>query len=208
MNDLNSRKHETVPADHFESLYTKKTDPWDYKTSSFEAYKRSKTVGVLNGRAFNKGLELGCSIGVLTAELAAHCQSLIGVDGSQTACDLARTALKNYPNVRIIQARFPEDVRVLEALGQLDLLILSEVLYFFSANDMQALASYVRTSLIAGGQCIVVNFDGDTQAGFSGFEADQLFAHLTEDCLKLVSRDIYIGFQVVSYQRMPHDGSS
>jgi predicted TPR repeat methyltransferase len=201
MTDLASRDHKTIPAAHFDTLYAGKPDPWDYQTSLFEAGKRAKTLEALGGRGFQKGMELGCSIGVLTEALSHHCESIVGVDGSETACGLARNRLANQPNANVLQARFPEDLQKLEALGSLDLIVLSEVLYFFSQADMRALAGYVCASLMRDGLVVVVNFDGDTQAGYSGVEASQLFAKFTAHCLQQVTHEVCPGFEVASYTR-------
>lgn len=201
MTDFASRHHDSVHGSHFDALYADKSDPWDYQTSPFEAEKRLKTIEALRGRTFQAGLELGCSIGVLTADLSLHCETLVGVDGSPIACNLARDRLSDRPHVQILQARFPEGLEKLVALGPLDLIVLSEVLYFFSYEDMTALAAYVKSSLTADGLCIVVNFDGDTQAGFSGIEANQLFEQLTTAALEQVSFETCTGYQVVTYQR-------
>lgn len=201
MIDLGSRQHKTVQGDHFDALYTNKPDPWDYQTSPFEARKRAKTIEALGERTFQAGLELGCSIGVLTTNLAPHCETLVGVDGSPLACDLARVRLADYLNVEIVQARFPDDLETLTALGERDLIVLSEILYFFSTDDIAALASYVCATLSQDGLCVVVNFDGETQAGFSGVEANQLFAQLSHGTLEQTSLKTYEGFQVVTYQQ-------
>lgn len=199
MSKLQSRRHETVPGDHFEALYTNKPDPWDYQTSAFEANKRGKTIEALEGRTFQAGIELGCSIGVLTNDLAHRCETLVAVDGSPLACDLARVRLANLSYVDILQARFPDDLDKLLALGPRDLIVLSEVLYFFSSADMEVLANFVGNVLTEDGLCLVVNFDGDTQSGFSGVEANQLFAQLTEATLEQVTLQTYDGFEIVTY---------
>jgi predicted TPR repeat methyltransferase len=200
MSKLQSRRHETVPGDHFEALYTHKPDPWDYQTSAFEANKRSKTIDALDDRTFQAGIELGSSIGVLTNDLAPHCETLVAVDGSPLACALARKRLADLHNVEILQARFPDDLDKLVGLGPRDLIVLSEVLYFFSSADMTILANYVCKALTDNGLCLVVNFDGDTQSGFSGVEANELFAQLTTATLEQVTLQTYDGFQIATYR--------
>ena len=42
-------------------------DPWEFETSEYEAAKYDATIAALEGRRYATGLEIGCSIGVLTA---------------------------------------------------------------------------------------------------------------------------------------------
>jgi predicted TPR repeat methyltransferase len=205
MTELRNRQHKSVPGSHFDTLYSNHSDPWNYHSSPFEARKRAATIEALGHRTFERALELGCSIGILTAELARHAEALVGVDGSALACEKARMHLAASPHVQIVQARFPEERAALEVLGQFDLIVLSEVLYFFSSADMAALADYVGLALREGGMCLVVNFSGDTRAGFSGLEASALFADLTADFLKPMRFDSYTGFKVETYRRRSHD---
>ena len=201
MTDLKGRQHDTIAAEHFDKLYAHDNDPWAYQTSPFEAEKRARTIDALGGRQFDKGLEIGCSIGILTAQLAPFCASLLGVDSSKAACDLARQHLSELRNVNVLQARIPDDLDQLRDLGEYDLIVLSEVLYFFSSSDLTHLSAYVAQSLKAGGLCVVVNFDGDTQAGFSGLEAAALFSDLTRDSLQVTHCQTYTGFQVMTFEK-------
>lgn len=206
MSDLEIRRHESVPMAHFDALYATNADPWSYQTSAFEAEKRARTLQALGGRTFEEGLELGCSIGVLTADLAPYCTSLTGVDGSKSACDLARNRLAHCHHVKVLHARIPEDLAQLAAPGELELIVLSEILYFFSASDMKKLSFYVMQALKPGGLCVVVNFDGDTEAGFTGLEAATLFTELTREVLRLEKCQNYAGFQVRTFTTLTSDG--
>jgi hypothetical protein len=62
------------PADHFEGLYKTNPDPWRFETSSYEQAKYQKSLDALGDRSFASGLEVGCSIGVLTRMLASRCE--------------------------------------------------------------------------------------------------------------------------------------
>ena len=64
----------------FDAFYAGKTDPWGFETRWYEERKRALTLASLPRRRFMSGLEVGCSTGVLTAELAARCDRLTGVD--------------------------------------------------------------------------------------------------------------------------------
>ena len=199
MDELSLRQHQSISKDHFDALYDRDIDPWAYQTSSFEAKKRASTIEALAGRTFTRALEFGCSIGVLTVDLSAHCETLVGVDGSQAACKSARDRLSDHPHVKIVQAHFPKDIAKLHTLGQFDLIVLSEVLYFFSNDDLHMLADYVCDALLPNGLCIVVNFDGETEAGFSGAEARQIFAQLTSQRLIRTHFQTFDGYEIATF---------
>ena len=74
----------------FERMYREDEDPWGFGTSAYEAAKYDRTIAALGDRRFHRALELGCSIGVLTARLAERCDELIALDTSATAVERAR----------------------------------------------------------------------------------------------------------------------
>ena len=207
MDDLSLRQHRSISKDHFDALYDRDIDPWAYQTSSFEAKKRASTLDALSGKTFTRALEFGCSIGVLTVDLSAHCETLVGVDGSQAACKSARDRLSDHPHVKIVQAHFPKDIAKLHTLGQFDLIVLSEVLYFFSNDDLQMLADYICDALLPDGLCVVVNFDGETDAGFSGAEARQIFEQLTSQRLMRTHLKTFDGYEIATFTHLSISGA-
>ncbi|WP_170955536.1 SAM-dependent methyltransferase [Ornithinimicrobium cerasi] len=147
---------ETSP---FEDLHRREADPWDVHGSWFERRKRALTLAALPHERYAVGLEVGCSIGALTQELAARCDRLVAVDEAPAAVRAAR--LSTPPSagrptapsagrstaraVEVVQARLPEEWGVVPA--GLELVVLSEVGYFFSPGRLQTLARRVRASL-------------------------------------------------------------
>ena len=87
--------------------------------------KYCQTLSALGDRHFTSGLEVGCSIGVLTHMLAERCDSLLGVDIVEDPLDAARSRCADQPHVRFrrmqVPAEWPE--------GCFDLMVFSEVLY-------------------------------------------------------------------------------
>ena len=81
----------------FDRIYAASEDPWAFRSSPYEHEKYRATLGLLGERRFASGLEIGCSIGVLTAELAQRCGSLLAIDCAEAA--LAR-AEASCPGVR------------------------------------------------------------------------------------------------------------
>ena len=76
--------------DYFDTLYSNNEDPWNFKNSTYEERKYQKINTFLENRKYDLGLELGCSIGVHTSFLAAHCKKLLAVDISEDAVATAK----------------------------------------------------------------------------------------------------------------------
>src|SRR5437868_10191466 len=70
----------------------RRPDPWGYATEPYEIYKYGKTLEHLHGRDYKRILDVACSEGVFTSQLAAtypHA-SVDGVDISARAVSRAR----------------------------------------------------------------------------------------------------------------------
>ena len=85
-----TRRTETIPPEWFDALYGADPDPWRFRTSAYERAKYDATLKALGERTYRRGLEVGCAIGVLTRDLAQHCEWLLAVDASGVALEVAR----------------------------------------------------------------------------------------------------------------------
>lgn len=143
--------------EHFEELYKRSEDPWSFATSEYERRKYERTLDALGGRRFPRALELGCSIGVFTAMLAPHCDELLAVDTSQRAVDLARERLAGFPSVRVERRTLPEETPE----GPFDLVVASEILYYFTEEVMLAALRHFEEELTPGGSMLAVHWRGE-----------------------------------------------
>ena len=143
-----------VPAAEFDRLYAADPDPWGFATSPYEREKYDATVLALGGRRYRRGLELGCSIGVLTARLAAHCDLLLAVDVAEAALAQARGRLAALPHVRVARREIPEELPD----GPFDLIVASEVLYYLDAPALEAAVEAVAAALEPGGSLLAVHW--------------------------------------------------
>src|ERR1700761_7588647 len=96
----------SVPADYFEAKFSEDIDPWQFRTSAYEQDKFQATIDALSRPRYERALEIGCAIGVLSARLAAHCELLIAIDASSVA--IAEASRQDLPNVRFHTAVLPE----------------------------------------------------------------------------------------------------
>ncbi len=159
------------PPDYFERLYAANPDPWDFETSAYEQEKYAATMVALGGRRFGNALEIGCSIGVLTALLAACCDRLLAVDVVDTALAKARARCANFAHVRFETRRVPGDWPA----GGFDLIVVSEVLYFLNREDIDVCAARAVGSLAAGGYALLVNYTEAIDEPCGGDESAERF---------------------------------
>ncbi len=148
----------SLAARYFDQLYARNADPWEFETSSYEAAKYAATLAALPGLIYKNGLELGCSIGVLTKLLALRCARLLATDVSESALTLALARCVDLENVHFeccdLASHFPA--------GSFDLILVSEVGYYFSASDLETLRGKIARALIPGGHLLLVHFTGET----------------------------------------------
>ncbi|MEN9517724.1 MAG: hypothetical protein RLZZ381_312, partial [Cyanobacteriota bacterium] len=103
---MNQPKDSLQPS-YFENLYRQNSDPWDFATSDYEAQKYQATINALPQPRYRNALEVGGSIGVLTALLAQRCDSLLSIDVSEIAQQQAIARCQDLPQVRFKIAQVP-----------------------------------------------------------------------------------------------------
>jgi 2-polyprenyl-3-methyl-5-hydroxy-6-metoxy-1,4-benzoquinol methylase len=155
---------------HFETLYRADPDPWNYVNSPYEQRKFAATLAGLGRPYYASAIEVGCSIGVLSAGLQRRCDRFLGLDLSPTALQLARRRLAHCRNVALRQVDVPRHWPRRRA----DLIMLSEVLYYLEPDELSALAGHINQSLVPGGEVVIVSFRGETGTPLSGLAASGL----------------------------------
>lgn len=133
-------------AEYFEQIY-READPFQYRHRWYEARKRALTLASLPRQRYGNAWELGCSNGVLTAELAARCEALLATDLSAAALEEAAISTQGWHNVRLEQASHPGTW----PSGRFDLIVVSEVGYYLTPQDVVTMAAKLRDSLTDNG---------------------------------------------------------
>lgn len=164
---------------HFQRLYDASSDPWRFRTSRYEHLKYQRTIASLGHRRFRSGFEVGCSIGVLTHMLAARCDNLLAVDIVEDPLGAARTMCADQRWVRFKRMQVPRDWPD----GIFDLIVLSEVLYFLSPQDIAAVADRIPATSASDGVVLLVNWRGRAGDPCTGDEAADIFIARMERCL-------------------------
>ncbi len=141
----------------FDRLYRSDPDPWNYLSSWYERRKRAVTLAALPAERYGNAMEAGCSIGVLTAELAKRCDRLMALDTSGVALDQARRRLADVNNVELVQAQLPAGWPSSAADG-LDLVAISEIGYFLTGPELRELLRKVLETLNPGGHLLLCHW--------------------------------------------------
>lgn len=163
---------EIINKAYFDNMYALSKDPWNFETSPYEQEKYAHTIAALGNRQFERGLEIGCSIGVLTGLLAKQCANILGTDISEQPIQIAKDRYQSQDGIRFevahIPAQFPE--------GVFDLIVLSEVCYYLSKEDLILSKELVLDSLTTGGMLCLVHWRPQIQSCvFNGDEVNDYF---------------------------------
>ena len=138
----------------FDRVHGDTVDPWGVDDRWYEERKRDLTLAALPRRRFRRALEVGCSIGALTAQLSSRCDEVLALDESKVAVASARKRLQRASNVRVAQGHLPEEWPD----GGFDLVVVSEVGYFLSPARLRALISRAEASLSDEGVIVLCHW--------------------------------------------------
>jgi predicted TPR repeat methyltransferase len=151
--------NERLGREYFEGLYAESKDPWNFEASEYEQNKYARTLAVLGERTFRRALEAGASIGVFTEMLADRCEELLAVDVSERAVAVARRRLTGREHVRVERRTLPEEMPD----GPFDLIVASEVLYYFPREEMLTVLRGFERELARGGVLLAVHWRRKTE---------------------------------------------
>jgi hypothetical protein len=115
----------------FDQKYREDADPWNFATSNYELGRYRAILDFLGDRRFHHAVEPGCSIGVLTSQLAKICNLISAFDLSPTAGEIARARCAHLPHVTVSC----QSLSLCHPRGA-DLLLLSEIGYYFSDVEL------------------------------------------------------------------------
>lgn len=145
---------ESLPGTYFDDIYERSADPWNFASSEYEAAKYQETLASLPRSLYASGLEVGCSIGVLTGQLARRCTALLAVDVSSRALQSAEQRCADLGNVRFACMELP----VTMPDGSFDLVVVSEVGYYWKRADLELVITLLSQRQPRGGHLILVHF--------------------------------------------------
>ncbi len=147
-----------VPRDYYEQMYAGDADPWGFETSPYEQRKYAITVASLPKHRYRSAFEPGCAIGVLSEALAARCDRLLATDMIEAVVKRAVERLGATPGVRVEQRSVP----AWWPAETFDLIVLSEMGYYFDRRGLAELIELATGSLEPGGTLMAVHWRGAT----------------------------------------------
>ncbi|MDO7853641.1 class I SAM-dependent DNA methyltransferase [Hymenobacter convexus] len=151
---MNENQPNTLPPEYFDHVYQANRDPWNFETSPYEREKYAATLAALPRPHYAEVFEIGCSLGVLTAQLAPRCGHLLAVDVSDAALAQARARCAELPQVEIRRMEVPNEF----PSQNFDLILLSEVGYYWSPADLARAADKLIAGLQPGGHLLLVHW--------------------------------------------------
>jgi SAM-dependent methyltransferase len=150
---------DTSSREFFEKKYEQDPDPWKFASSDYEQSRFDITIRALTNRVYQRAFEPGCSIGMLTRRLAAVCYRVEAMDISPTAAREAQQRCKSFRNVHILCGHFPAVI----PSGQFDLVVFSEIGYYFNEVRLERAARKIVGRLEKGGDLLAVHWLGASE---------------------------------------------
>jgi len=152
------RQSQSLDVGYFDDLYSQSPDPWGFAHSPYEDAKYSHTLEALGSERPARALEVGCSIGVLTQRLAEVCDNLLATELARAPLAAARERCRELAHVTFRQVGAPAE----SFAGSYDLIVLSEVVYYWDDADLAHVAAAMDLALLPGGRVLLVHWLGET----------------------------------------------
>ena len=149
-------KNKEMPSlseDYFDALYSNNSDPWNFRSSAYEKQKYETINAFLKDRTYKNGLELGCSIGIHTSYLAAHCDNLLAIDISEEAIITAKNS-NDLPNVHFEKMDMIKDF----PKGPFQFISMCELGYYFNRETLMSLYTDISENLSENGNLLMVHW--------------------------------------------------
>jgi SAM-dependent methyltransferase len=196
-----------IEAGYFDALYTESSDPWALRSRWYETRKRALTIACLPAKYFRRVFEPGCAGGELTLKLASRAEYVLAMDLHERAVEQARARLIAHPNVTVREGTLPGDW----PQGTFDLIVLSELGYYFDANDWALVIKRAVESLSADGVIVACHWRHDFDVRCQSTVAVHAAIHLRPELsLQVDHVESDFSLQVWSAERSPptHVGGS
>jgi SAM-dependent methyltransferase len=144
----------TLGPGYFDAMYGAAPDPWGFEDRWYERRKYAISLAQLPDQRYRSAFEPGCSIGVLTAMLARRCDRLLSCDVAAAAVQAAARRTRDLPHVIVERRQVPSQWPA----GSFDLIVFSEILYYFGDRDLEQVLDYGVRALRPGGTLLGVHW--------------------------------------------------
>lgn len=165
---MNSRSRE-----HFENLYRHDPDPWDFAVDRYEQDRYAALLSHVPACRYQRVFEPGCSVGVLTSQLARRCRHVLAIDIAEAAVNRARDRCRHLSNVELRRSDLSS---VDPPTEPFDLVVFSEIGYYFDCDDLARELTVLRNRVTPEGRLVAQHWIGQSpDHALNGFAVhDQL----------------------------------
>lgn len=139
---------------YFEEMWALGSDPWEHGSRWYETRKYDLTVASLPRQRYRRSFEPACGAGFLTRRLAARCDEVLASERSPRGVEATAGRCADLSNVRVAVGLLPEQWPD----GTFDLVVLSELLYYFDTDDLDDVLARTARSLEPDGQVVAVHY--------------------------------------------------
>ncbi|HEY6455843.1 MAG TPA: SAM-dependent methyltransferase [Steroidobacteraceae bacterium] len=147
-----------LSAEAFEARYRGGRDPWSFEDSAYELNRYRTIITSLRMAAYGTVYEPGCSIGILTHQLGEMAKRVIACDFAPSAVEQAKLRCVDQPKVEVICA----DLRTFAPDAPLDLIVFSEIGYYFSTQELARMAAQLAGCLVPDGEFMAAHWLGES----------------------------------------------
>lgn len=143
-----------TPDGYFDAMWATGDDPWSHGSRWYEARKYDLTVASLLRPRYASAFEPGCGAGFLTERLAARCDRLVATERAERGVLATRERCASWRGVEVRQAMLPGGWPA----GVVDLVVLSEVLYYLDDAGLDAVLGRCVDLRAAGAEVVAVHY--------------------------------------------------
>ncbi|MBU8577935.1 bifunctional PIG-L family deacetylase/class I SAM-dependent methyltransferase [Brevibacterium luteolum] len=153
----------------FDDLYRHADDPWSVGQRWYERRRAELIMAMLPKPRFDRAFEPGCSIGMLSEQLASRCEELICADVVPAAVHAARQRLRARSAGASVEVRCAgiEDWPA----GSFDLIVFSELAYYLSDESFAGFLTSAAASLRPGGVVLAAHWRHPVPGGYRSAES-------------------------------------
>ncbi len=144
---------------YFKKLYDFEADPFHNWDNSYEVTKRQKALSLLSRPYYDSIFEPACGNGSFTKDLAEITRYILASDWSYSALTQAMKHCQGQSQIEFLLADFPSDLPP----HRFDLIVLSEVLYYFSVEQQKEVYHALRKIAKEDAEILLVHWRGKSQ---------------------------------------------
>lgn len=130
----------------FEAMFQNSADPWNFAGDPYEQFRYRTVLHASGAQQYRHAFEPGCSVGVFTEMLAGMCERVDAVDISASAVAAAQERCRALPGVSVQLGSLRES----RQYNAYDLIVLSEIGYYFQTDEWRHLLAAIVESIRPG----------------------------------------------------------